>query len=426
MNKMENKSFKRFLIIWAGQLISNIGSGLTGFALGIYAFQKTNSATSYSLILFFTFLPTFLLNPIGGVLSDRMNRRLMMIIGDLGSTIGLFFILFMMFAGISQMWVIYLGVAVSSIFVALQIPAYKASTTDLIDENFYSKTSGLMQLAESSRYLISPIIAGVLLNFMDIKYILMIDISTFLIAVIAVFWVKKELKISTPQRELEDFFTNLISGFRYTISHKGILWLLIIASLITFSVGFLQALIGPMILAFTDSKTYGTIMTVSATGMLISGFWIGIFSKIKKHVTILSISLAFAGIFYALLGFSTNKLLIIIPLFLFFFTLPFINTGLDVLIRKNVENNMQGRVWSIGFFISQFGLVIALCISGFLADYLFNPLFQANGLFASTIGRIIGTGQGRGIGFMFILAGIMVLVTAIIIGKVKLIRELDK
>ena len=97
---MENKnkqSLGRFLVIWSGQLISCIGSGLTAFSLGVYAYEKTQSATVYSLIILFAFLPSYLLKPIGGTLSDRLDRRLMMIIGDLGSAFGLIFILFMLY-----------------------------------------------------------------------------------------------------------------------------------------------------------------------------------------------------------------------------------------------------------------------------------------------------------------------------------------
>ena len=137
MNKPEENSFGRFLNIWTRQLISSIGSGLNAFSLGVYAFEKTQSATVYSLIILFAFLPSYLLKPIGGTFSDRLDRRLLIIIGDLGSALGLAFILLMLFASIHEMWVIYLGVAASSVFVALQNPAYKASVTDLLDEETY-------------------------------------------------------------------------------------------------------------------------------------------------------------------------------------------------------------------------------------------------------------------------------------------------
>lgn len=425
MNQPENKSFISFLIIWAGQLVSSIGSGLTAFSLGIYVFEKTNSATSYSFIILFAFLPSFLLKPLGGVLCDRHDRKLMMILGDLGSAMGLVFILYMISIGINEIWPIYLGVTISSIFVAIQNPAYKASVTDLISEEAYSKASGFMQLAESSRFLVSPIIAGFLMNYVDIEHILVIDIVTFLIAVVTVFWIKTNQKENKTVQEHARFLTDLINGFKYIFSHKGILSLLTITSLITFSIGFLQSLIGPMILVFTDSKTLGIMQSVSATGMLIGSFWIGIFSKKTKHVATLSISLAFSGLFYALFGVSTNIIFIMFSGFLFFLTLPFVNTSLDVLLRKNVENDMQGRVWSIVSLLSQFGMVISFSFAGLLADHIFNPLFQTKGLLYSTIGEIIGTGPGRGIGFMFILSGLFVSMIAIIIGKIKIIRVLD-
>jgi MFS transporter, DHA3 family, macrolide efflux protein len=426
MQSKESNLFKNFLIVWFGQFISSIGSGLTAFALGIYVFQLTHSATSYSLIILFAFLPSFILRPIGGTLSDRMDRRLLMIIGDFGSAIGLVFILVMMYLNICNLWLIYIGVSISSVFVALQNPAYKASVTDLLDTELYSKASGLMQLAESSRYLISPIIAGILLGFWDIKNVLIIDILTFFVAISAVFFIKKNISNRTAGNESKSFRSDLTEGFKYTFKRRGLLWLLNITSLITFFIGFLQALFGPMILMFTDSQTLGRALTIMASGMLFSSFLIGIFSKTKRQLLILSVSLSLSGIFYASLGVTTNILFIIVTGFLFFFTLPFINTSLDVLIRKNVENQMQGRVWSIVSLISQLGMVIAFCISGVLADFVFNPLFQHGGLFASGPGKLIGAGPGRGIGFMFFLSGIFIFFIAGVISRLGFIRELDK
>ncbi|MCL6592236.1 MAG: MFS transporter, partial [Firmicutes bacterium] len=195
MESVKNKSFGRFLIVWMGQFISSIGSGLTGFALGVYAYQQTHTATSFAMITLCSFLPSILLRPFGGVMADRFDRRLMMVLGDLGSASGLVFILIMMMTGNTELWPIYLGVTVSSVFVALQSPAYKASVTDLLTEDEFSKASGLVQLAESSKYLFSPIIAGFLFSVTGIQPILIIDISTFIVAILAVLFVKKELQL---------------------------------------------------------------------------------------------------------------------------------------------------------------------------------------------------------------------------------------
>jgi MFS transporter, DHA3 family, macrolide efflux protein len=423
-SKTDSKSLTRFLIVWSGQLISSIGSGMTAFALGIYVFQKTNSATTYSLIILAAFLPSFILKPFGGVMADRIDRKLLMIAGDLGSALGLVFILFMFYTGNSELWVIYTGVIFSSGFVALQNPAYKASATDLLSEDDFAKASGLMQLAESSKFLVSPVIAGILLIYINIQSVLIIDIMTFLIAVIAVFWIRKGTGRLSNQDD-NHFFSELKNGFLYIYSQKGIFRLLIITSVITFLIGFLQALVGPMMLVFADPETLGFTQSISATGMIVSSFWIGIFSKSIQQIKILSISLTFAGIFYALFGVSTNVYFIIASGFLFFMMLPFINTSLDVLIRKNTDNSMQGRVWSNVSIISQSGYLIAYSIAGTLADRLFNPLLLTDGYLASTIGNIIGTGPGRGIGFMFILSGILVSVVGLFIPLLKNIRKLE-
>jgi sugar phosphate permease len=164
---------------------------------------------------------------------------------------------------------------------------------------------------------------------------------------------------------------------------------------------------------------------MSASGMLVSSMYIGIFGLRKSKVFILSLFLVLSGLFYALIGLFTTVVLIILFTFLFFCTLPFVNTSLEVLIRSNVDNEKQGRIWALVYAISQVGYILAYGSAGFLADHLFNPLFDQNGALLHTVGQIIGVGPGRGIGFLFILSGLFVSVLALLIGRDKRIRALD-
>jgi len=414
----------RFLIIWSGQLVSGIGSGLTAFALGVYAFDRTHSATVYSLIILFAFLPSYLLKPIGGTLADRFDRRLMMMLGDMGSALGLLFILLMFLSGMNDLWVIYTGTALSSVFVALQNPAYKASVTDLLDEENYAKASGLVQLTESVKYLISPIVAGFLMHYFRIEVVLVIDIATFGLAICTVLAVKKTIAPAKANKPDDGFWGEFKQGFRYTFAHKELVILLIVVSLVTFFIGFIQSLFGPLILPFADAKTLGISQTIAATGMLFSSFFIGMFHNSKNQVKILAVSLAVAGVFYAMFGTSTNIVLVTAYGFLFFAALPFVNTSIEVLIRKKVDNEVQGRVWSIVSLISQLGMIVAFAIAGTLADQVFNPMLQPNGALASTVGWFIGTGNGRGIGLMFMISGVLVLITSVAICRLRSIKHL--
>jgi len=425
MESLNHKSYGKFLIVWTGEWISSIGSGLTAFVLGVYVYQMTQTAASVAGITLCAFLPSILLSPIGGVLADRYDRRLMMILGDVCSAIGLLFILIIMLIGEPSLWQIYVGVTFSSIFVSLLEPAYKATITDLLSEEQYAKASGLVQLASASKYLLSPVLAGILLSIMNIKLILLIDISTFLVTVLAVFAVKRNMKAASKSKTKQHFVKELKEGWNVLVSSKGVLQLTLILTIVTFYIGFLQTLFTPMLLPLTDSKTLGTVMSVSAVGMLIGSLIIGIFSLNSKYVHVLAIALGFAGLFFSLVGLTTNLFFIAAAGFLFFSTLPFINTSADVMIRRQINNEVQGRAWGIISILSQFGYVAAYVLSGVLADHVFNPLLREGGSLASTVGKVMGVGEGRGIGLLFIVCGFLIVVLALFIPTMKTIRKLE-
>ena len=159
---------KKFLLLWSGELISVIGSGLTSFGLGIYVFQTTGKVSGMALITLMAFLPHILLTPFAGVLADRYDRRFLMVIGDGLSALGLLYILLCLQKGGASLLQICIGVTISGVFSSLLEPAYKATITDLLTEEEYAKASGLVQIAYSANYLVSPVLAGFLLSAFDI------------------------------------------------------------------------------------------------------------------------------------------------------------------------------------------------------------------------------------------------------------------
>lgn len=207
----EKNNFNRFLLLWAGELVSSIGGGLTSFGLGVYIFHLTGSAADMALVTLLAFLPTLLLSVPAGVLADRYDRRLLMMVGDGCSALGILFILFCMLIGEASLLEICIGVTVSSIFSSLLEPAYRATITDLLDEEEYSSASGMVNLAGSARYLISPLLAGVLLSVSDIRLLLFLDICTFFLTVICTGVVRKGLPTKLTEKK-EPFILALKEG----------------------------------------------------------------------------------------------------------------------------------------------------------------------------------------------------------------------
>lgn len=425
-NDME-KSFQKFLLLWSGDFVSSVGSGLTSFGLGVYIFQQTGKASLMALVTLLAFLPSLLLSVPAGVLADRYDRRMLMVVGDSLSAVGLLFILFCLMRGEAKIWQICVGVSISSVFASLLEPAYKSTITDILPPEQYSKASGLVQLAGSAKYLLSPILAGFLLEIADIRLLLVIDIFTFFITVFTTLSVRKGLayrnKLS-PQLKTS-LFSEMREGVAGLTANKGVLFLSVMGSFITFCLGVIQTLASPMVLSFSDSAVLGTMMTVAALGMLVSSFVLGSISIKKGYTRLLTASLLGAGMFMALFGLRENIIITAASGFLFFAMLPFANTSIDCLIRTNIDNQIQGRVWGLIGLVSQLGYVAAYAVSGVLADYVFTPLLLPGGILAGSVGKILGTGPGRGIGFLIVLAGLLLCLTAVILPRIKSIRRLE-
>jgi DHA3 family macrolide efflux protein-like MFS transporter len=122
------------------------------------------------------------------------------------------------------------------------------------------------------------------------------------------------------------------------------------------------------------------------------------------------------------MGSTTSPVLLTVAFFLFFLCLPLINTSAEVLIRKGIPNELQGRAWGIIGLLSQIGYLAAYSVAGVLADRVFNPMLERGGVLALSVGRIIGNGPGRGTGLMLIVSGFGIVLTALLWGK-RLRRE---
>ena len=422
MNK--NVGLRKFSLLWAGEFISAIGSGLTSFGLGIYVYQLTGKATAMALVTLLAFLPSLVLGAPAGVLADRYDRRLLMLIGDSFSAVGILLILVFIAQGKINMFIICVGVTISSIFSALMEPAYKATVSDLLTEDEYAKASGMVQIAASSKYLIAPILAGYLLSIADIKLLLIIDICTFFVTVTTITIVRKGLEAKVRDKS-GNMRTELAEGWRYLRSKKGIIILMLVTSALTFFMGFIQTLSTPMVLAFSNTATLGTLESIIACGMLVSSLVIGIL-KIKKHFhRMLWLGLLFNGLAMFFYGMKADIVYLGVTGFLFFASLPFANTGLECLVRRNLDNEIQGRVWGIIGLVSQSGYIFSYALCGLLADYIFEPLFMKNGALANSVGTLYGVGKGRGTAFLISISGLVIVILAIVVSRLKAVKDLD-
>lgn len=408
--KSHKSNFSKFILLWTGELISAVGGGLTSFGLGVYVFSKTGSAAGMALVTLLGFLPTLLLSLPAGVLADKYDRRILMMVGDGCSAFGIIYILVCMIRGGAELYQICIGVFISSVFSSLLEPSYRATITDLLTKEEYSKASGMVSVAGSARYLIAPVLAGGLLAVSDIKILLIIDISTFILTVITTTIVKRGIP-AKKKENTESFGESLKHGWQTVTEKQGIFILIMVSSLITCFMGALQILIEPLILDFSNSVILGISETFCACGMLASSMLLGMRGIKKEYVKLLCSSLFLSGLCMVGLGAKESIPVICLFGFCFFALLPVTNNCLDYLVRVNIPDELQGRAWGMIGFLSQIGYVAAYAAAGVAADGIASQL---------------GTGVGRGAASVIVIAGILLSITALFLYSIKSVKVLER
>lgn len=402
-------NYNRFLILWVGELISAVGGGLTSFGLGVYAVESTESAAGKSLVMLLAYLPSLILSAPAGVLADRYDRRLLMMLGDGLSGLGIVYILICKLTGELALYQICIGVLVSSVFSSLMEPAFKATVTDLLTKEEYSKASAMISLTSGAKYIVSPILAGILLTFSGIELLLIIDICTFFVTVGATFTVKKGLGQRTSERK-EGFKKSFAEGWKAVTGRKGVLILVVMYSVVTCFLGTIEVLADPLVLDFADQTVLGIGKTICASGMLVSAVYLSLRGIKKHYVRVLGISMFIAGVGMVLFGIKENIYLISASGFVFFSMLPIANSCLDYLVRSNIPAGQQGRAWGLIGFLSEIGYIVAYAFSGPFAD---------------GIGALTGRGMGRGSGTVIVVSGALLALCALLLFRFKDVRKME-
>ena len=409
-------SMKTFIIVWIGQVVSILGSSMTGFALGVWVFQQTGSATSFALILLFNMLPKALVAPFAGVLADRYDRRRIMIITDLSAGIATMIVAALFATGNLSTWHIYLLTAVNASASAFQGPAFGAALTQLVPKAQFGRANGMQQLGEGIGQIIAPVLAAVFLGIFGLVSVLLVDMLTFLFAVTILLFVRfPEIRKAEGGRGevMSAWNAQIGQAVNYLLGRPGLLGLMLVFTLVNFFVGVAEAVLTPMVLNFTTSENLGLIMTIGGVGMLAGSALMTIFGGGKRKVYAVFGAYAFLGVAVFLAGLRPSVLLVSIAVFLAFFALPTVMSASQAIMQTKVAPLIQGRVFGLRIFMNTLSFALAYLLGGVLADIIFEPLMAKNGTLADTVGRLIGVGPGRGMGLMFILMGILSIASAL-------------
>lgn len=423
METLHSRS-RTFYIILLTQTVSLIGSRLSALSLGFLVYRETQQATVLALIQFFDILPNILLTTFGGLAADRFDRRKVMIAADFGSAFGTVLLLIAIASGGFQVWHLYAVTFLQSTCAIFQRPAFQASVTMLIPDKNRGRANALVELSQPLAGIFAPIVAGLVFVAVGIEGAILLDLLTFAVAISALFIIR--IPAPPPSEEgtaTEGFIRQLTAGFKFLWSRRPLFILVSAFGLTNFFFTLAFGLEVAYPLARTGSEAIsGTLLGVGSAGMVIGGAVLAAWGGTKRriHTMMPAVLLASVGIIF--IGMAREPIPLGIALFVSLFMFGFINPPFNALVQAKVPPDLQGRVFSAIYQISFILIPIAYLLAGPLADQIAEPAArQPDWAFAGWV----GSGSGAGIGLIYAICGVVMLIFNLIVYALPVIRQID-
>lgn len=403
---------KTFMTVWAGQVLSQVGSTMTGFALSIFVYQESGSVTQLGIVLLAANLPAILLAPVAGVWVDRLDRRIVMMVSDSVAGLGALALLSLAWRFELTFWPVVLVAALGSAAGAFQEPAYRASIVTLVSKDRLGRANGMIEMGPALGTLIAPAIAGALIVSVGIEAVLAVDVVTFMAAVGTLAVVRFPRVASSGEGSRRSMRIEVLEGLQYLRDRSGLLGLLSMAAGLNFFLVFANVLWLPLFLGFADEATIGLVMTgvglAMVAGSVVMSAWGGPERLVRTMVGLLVV----AGLALSASGLRPSLWIAGGAVMAFMFFIPLVNGISQTLWQRKVEPSIQGRVFSTRRMIATIASPIAYVVAGPLADSVFEPLLAAGGPLSTSVGDIMGVGAGRGSALLVVLSGVGVILVA--------------
>lgn len=433
-NKIQKKrptGMAGLMVVLSGQAISILASNMTGFALSIWVFQKTSSATALGGMTSAFTIPYLLVIPLAGVFVDRYNRKLMMMVSDLTASLGTLAIFVLFSTDHLQIWHFYIINGLIGLGSAFQWPAYSAAITTMVPKEQYGRANGMMSLVQAGPGILAPIMAGAIMPSIGLVGILLIDIVTFLLAI----GVLMIVQVPPPVQTVEglggkgSFWKEASFGFKYIFERPSLLGIVIILLFANFFLGFPNSVQVPLVLLRTGNSSVilGAVQTAGAVawtlGSLIMSAWGGFKDRIHGVLIGWSLYCLFGNIIFGL----GQSLGIWVPAYL----IAGVGSSLGIasstaLLQAKTAPDVQGRVFSARRLLTWAPDMFTPLLGGMLADRLMEPAMQSQGWLSSLFGWMTGNEPGSGMAVMMIIFGLLTIITLLTGYLISPVRDMEK
>ncbi len=379
-------------ILVIGKTISMLGSNIQQFALSLYVYITTGSATMFGIMLAISILPRLVFSPIAGVFGDWFDRKKMIVRLDFinALTLALFTGLFLMNQSLAiyQIFILIILLEITELFYE---SASAGIVPSIVQKEEIIHVKSLMSMTLNFARLLSPVMGAFLYGTFGLLIVLIINTISFLIAAIAERFMRVPAKHQRPQSiTVQAFFNDLKEGLTTIQSHpmlKSVIGLGVIINFIIgplFSVGFIVIIMD----VFQSSEfQYGLFQSILAASMIIGPLFV---VSLNKRFTLASI--LFYGLFIVALmvmamaivpsqTFTGQFQSLIVPFtiliaftFIIGLTISIINVSIGTMIATTVSPSIIGRVSTVLSLLVTLTIPIGQITYGVLFDSFNIPL----------------------------------------------------
>lgn len=402
-------STRKFYLLLSGQVVSQAGGRMTGFALGVWTYQTTGSVALYASIVLAMLVPGIVLAPASGVITDRWDRLRILLLAHVGGGICAVALALGHRIGALGIGLVALLLLLKAAFESLATLALAALTAALVPTGRLNRANGLMQLGLGLSMILAPVAAASLLPLIGMGWIFLINLVTAAIAASAVLLLRgaRIQAGSGAGRAARSPLQEAAAGFVYLRRRRDLTALLGLLAIANFDMGMGQVLFAPLILTLADARTLGVVESIGGAGMLLGGGVLAAWGGPRRPADgVIGFMLLLGAVLLTPMV-RTSVTLAAAGIFGFLFAFPFIAGCGQTIWQRETPQELQGRVFAVRLMVANATMALASIVAGPLADKVFEPLLTPGGPLAGSVGRIVGVGPGRGVAMLLATLGLV-------------------
>lgn len=361
-----------FFSIWIGQTISLVGDFLYMIALMWWVLEKTGSTAAMATVAICSSLPAIILGPFAGTYVDRVDKRKLLILMDLGRGVLITVPGVLYFLNQLQVWHIFVIAAFLSSMSTFFNPALATFIPVIVNKEQLVRANSMSQMSSNLSGIIGPALGGALVALFGAGTVMFLDALSFFVSVIAIFLVRVKVEQVFHSEERKRFLQELLDGLNFIRKESGVLGLVVLISILNFFVAPVGVLIPLMVkkILRMGAEGFGVLGSSISVGMVLGSLFLGMIGGVRRKGTFIMIGIVVAGSFLALFGISESFWTSIFLLGGCGFGVSFANILVPVVFQTRIPHEKQGRIFGTLGTISGGLRPVSLALVGVMGGLL--------------------------------------------------------